>query len=179
MIAYAITDPTTLNFNHLTQDLERFSQKASMVVYRDKSSKAYEKYASVFLKEAKRFSFDKRLLHSDYLLAKSLHADGVHLRSAQLGDIAKAKALGLFVIISTHSLEEVIQAKQEGADMVTFSPIFSTPNKGKPVGVETLKKIVTHSDMDVIALGGILTSSQIEEVMEAGAKGFASIRYFA
>jgi len=179
MIAYAITDPTTLNFDHLTEDLERFCQKASMVVYRDKSTKAYAKYASVFLQEAKRFSFERVLLHSDYLLAKRLGANGVHLQSTQSKDITKAKALGLFVIISTHSLEEVLDAQKQGADMVTFSPIFFTPNKGTPVGVEALKEIVTHSDIDVIALGGILTDSQIDASLEAGAKGFASIRYFA
>ena len=38
MISYAITDPSTLDFNHLERDLQRFSQKAAMIVYRDKSN---------------------------------------------------------------------------------------------------------------------------------------------
>jgi len=176
MIAYAITDPKTLDFTTLQRDLEHFSKHASMIVYRDKATQNYEKNAIYFLSKAK--NFDAVLLHSDYLLAKKLGAKGVHLKSTQFEDIAKAKRLGLFVVISTHTQEEVAKAQALGADMVTFSPIFSTPNKGFPVGVDRLKHVVNSVSIPVIALGGIVTQNQIDACVKAGAKGFASIRYF-
>jgi len=176
MIAYAITDPKTLDFTTLQRDIDYFSKRASMIVYRDKASKIYEKNAIHFLSKAK--NFDKVLLHSDYLLAKKLGADGVHLQSTQFEDIAKAKDLNLFVVISTHTQEEVKKAEISGANMVTFSPVFSTPNKGLAVGLESLKRVVDSVTIPVIALGGILIQGQIDACMGVGAKGFASIRYF-
>ena len=181
MIAYAITDPSTLDFNALEQDLERFSQHASMIVYRDSHNPNYAEYARLFMASINdnENGFEKVLLHSDYLLSKALNADGIHLKSTQFSDIKKAKELDLFVVVSTHTLEEALEAETLGADMITISPIFDTPNKGIPMGVDVLKTIVSHIQIPVIALGGILTKNQIDTCENAGAKGFASIRYFA
>jgi len=177
MLAYAITDPTTLNFDRLKSDLEAFSCKTSMIVYRDKETNTYASNAKAFVTAAKHF--DRVLLHGDYLLAKECNADGVHLKSTQFDDIIKAKRLGLFVIVSTHSMDEAKDAEALGADMITFSPVFYTPNKGDAVGVDVLKEVVSSVSIPVLALGGILTQTQIDACAYVGAKGFASIRYFA
>jgi len=179
MIAYAISNPSTLNFQTLNSDLKRFAQKADMIVYRDKESDKYAENAKQFMVEVREHSFTKILLHSDYKLAHKLKADGVHLNSTQFSKIREATALGLFVVISTHSKEEALEAQKLGADMITFSPIFSTPNKGEPKGVEVLRELTSTLDIAVIALGGIVTQEQIELCEEAGAVGFGSIRYFA
>ncbi len=166
MIAYAITDNIS------------FSKKADMLVYRDKKTSNYASNAKRFLAHTQKQNFQKILLHRDYKLAYELKADGIHLTSTQFDDIEKAKALGLFVVISTHTLEEAQKAESLGADMVTFSPIFSTPNKGEPKGVEELKKVVEMLSIPVIALGGIISQEEIDLCEQSGAKGFASIRYF-
>jgi len=176
MLAYAITDPTTLNFDNLVEDLAYFSTKASMIVYRDKMTSEYVNNAKLFVMNAK--NFERVLLHGDYILAKKCDADGVHLKSTQFDDIVKAKALGLFVIASTHSKGEAKHAEELGADMVTFSPIYDTPNKGKAVGLDNLKEVVMYLGIPVLALGGILTQIEIDACATVGAKGFASIRYF-
>ena len=74
--------------------------------------------------------------------------------------------------------EEVLKAQKVGADYVTYSPIFTTPNKGKPKGIEDLKIILDKVDIKVFALGGIINKAQIEEIASTKAFGFASIRYF-
>jgi thiamine-phosphate pyrophosphorylase len=102
----------------------------------------------------------------------------VHLTSNQFSDIKKAKELGLFVVISTHSFSEIELAIKLGANAVTFSPIFPTPNKGEPKGVEALKEAVKKFDIKIIALGGIVSQKEIKEVKKANPWGFASIRYF-
>jgi len=63
--------------------------------------------------------------------------------------------------------------------MITFSPIFTTPNKGEPKGIEVLREVISSLEIAVIALGGIVEQEQIKLCEEAGAFGFASIRYFA
>lgn len=177
MISYAITDPSTLDLQHLERDLKRFAQKASMIVYRDKSDLSFTN-ASAFVKTARGFDFEKVLIHGDYRLAKRVEADGVHLSSTQLDEIPEAKADGLFVVVSTHTLEELQKAQSLGADMATFSPIFVTPDKGMPVGLEVLRSMTAEVVIPVLALGGILTQEQISACEKHGASGFASIRYF-
>ncbi|MBR2148512.1 MAG: thiamine phosphate synthase, partial [Campylobacter sp.] len=78
----------------------------------------------------------------------------------------------------THNIKEIELANQYGADFITFSPIFATPNKGEPKGLEALKEAVKISKAKVIALGGIVSKEHIDKVMSFGAVGFASIRYF-
>jgi len=179
MLSYAITDPSTLNFDFLERDLKHFRQKASMIVYRDKESSHYVKNAKQFIEAVKEMAFDKALLHSSVTLAHELGADGVHLKSTQFDEIEQAKALGLFVIISTHTLAEAKKAENLGADMLTYSPVFDTPNKGKAVGLDALKEVTDALYIPVIALGGILTDKQIDACQKSGAGGFASIRYFS
>jgi len=178
MLSYAITDPSTLNFSTLKQDVKYFFQKADMIVYRDKSSLNYASNAKDFLDECQKYNFKKILLHTDYELAHKLNADGVHLNSTQFNKIVLAKSLGLFVIMSIHTKEEALNAQNLGADMVTYSPIFTTPNKGEPKGVEELQKLTTLLNIPIIALGGIVTKEHIEQCKKSGASGFASIRYF-
>lgn len=178
MLSYAITDPSTLRFDTLKEDIRRFATKADMILYRDKQNPQYTKDAEIFVKTAKSCDFRKIVLHNDIALAKAMEVDGVHLSSDQIEKTPLAKAMGLFVIISTHTLEEARKAERMGADMITFSPVFATPGKGKPVGLERLEEVIRAVNIPVIALGGILTEEQITACEEAGAKGFASIRYF-
>ncbi len=147
-------------------------------LYRDKQNPHYNTQAEHFLDVCKNFYGLKAFLHQDYLLASKLGANGVHLTSQQFEEIADAKALGLEVIISTHTHDEVLRAQALGADYVTYSPIFTTPNKGEPKGVEDLAAVVDMAQVKIIALGGIIESKHIEAIKESGAFGFASIRYF-
>jgi thiamine-phosphate pyrophosphorylase len=178
MLAYAISDTTNLDFKNLEASLKKIASKASMIVYRDKNNPDYAKNAKLFLQTAKKYPFEKILLHSNYDLAFSHGADGAHLTSTQINDIPLAKEKGLFVIVSTHTLYEALKAQSLGADMITLSPIYHSPNKGKSIGIEKLKEIVSQVKIPVIALGGILADLQIKECKDAGAAGFASIRYF-
>ena len=150
----------------------------AFALYRDKETSEYSFHAENFVQMCKSIPNLKVFLHQDYLLADSLNASGVHLTSLQFDEIRKAKDLGLEVIISCHTKEDVDKAEELGADYVTYSPIFDTPNKGKPKGVENLKKLVDSTSLKVFALGGIITAQHVEAVEKSGAYGFASIRYF-
>ena len=147
-------------------------------LYRDKSNPNYDIQAAHFVEVCSQFENIKSFIHQDAKLAKALNATGVHLTSNQFDKIAQAKELGLEVIISTHTQEEVLKAKSLGADAVTYSPIFVSPGKGEPKGIDDLKRLLSQCDINIFALGGIITEEQIQEVQDANAYGFASIRYF-
>ena len=129
--------------------------------------------------EQEEKNIKKILLNGNYLIANKLKATGVHLTSTQFDDISKAKELGLYVIISCHTFEDIEKALENQADAVTYSPIFETPNKGTPKGIEALKEVVDkYPNINIIALGGIINDEQIKEMSKTKAYGIASIRYF-
>ncbi|ADN09394.1 thiamine phosphate synthase [Sulfurimonas autotrophica] len=147
-------------------------------LYRDKENKNYADEAQNFVQMCKPLKILKVFLHQDYELAAKLGAHGVHLTSKQFDEIPKAKELGLEVIISTHTHDEVHVAEAMGADYVTYSPVFASPDKGEPKGVEDLQSIVSMTDVKIFALGGIISQKEVDAVANTDAYGFASIRYF-
>ncbi len=105
-------------------------------------------------------------------------ADGVHLPEKSIPvEVIKHKFPDLIVGKSCHSPECVIKAEKDGADFVTFSPIFYSPGKGEPVGIEKLRELISRVSIPVYALGGI-TEDRIKEVLDTGVFGIAGIRLF-
>ncbi len=112
-------------------------------------------------------------------LADDIGADGVHLTesSAAVRKIRKQYP-GLMIGKSTHSFEGAKRAQHQGADFVTFSPVYDTPSKqqyGPPQGLEKLQQVYAGLDIPVLALGGI-DLSRITPVRQHGAFGVALIR---
>ncbi len=182
MKKYLITSP-----EHYTQEAKSFEailrktlseHTPEYAVYRDKQNPEYKELAKVFVRVCREFRGICCLLHSDVALACRLGADGVHLTSTQFEKVAHAKQSGLFVIVSTHTKEEIGHAIDAGADAITFSPIFPSPDKGEPKGVEALCGVVANTPIKVFALGGIVEPWHVEAIEQSGAYGFASIRYF-
>jgi len=152
--------------------------KPDYALYRDKENSNYDTNAKEFIAFCKQASSIKSFLHQKVNLAKDLGATGVHLTSLQFDSIEDAKSKGLEVIISTHTYEEVLQAEKLGADAVTYSPIFASPNKGKPKGLADLHKLLEQTNIKVFALGGIVSQDDIDKIKKSQSYGFASIRYF-
>jgi thiamine-phosphate pyrophosphorylase len=183
MIKYLITDP-----KYYTNNEKRFEeilinvldkQQIEIACFRDKESSNFEELAKVFIKICKEKNIKEILLNGNYLLAYELNATGVHLTSTQFDEIKKAKDLGLYVIISCHTFEDIQKAIENQANAVTYSPIFETPNKGLQKGIEVLKEAIDkYNNINIIALGGIINEKQIEQISKTKAYGIASIRYF-
>lgn len=181
--SYIITDPVffTNNPQIFETKLKKVltNHKIDIACFRDKSSDNIEELAKIFLEVCKKFHIEKILINTDISLAIKLNFDGVHLNSTQFQEIKKVKEKNLFTIISCHNFDELEIAENFNSDCVTYSPIFITPNKGQPKGIENLKKAIgKFPNLNIIALGGIITKEQIEQIKNTKAYGFASIRYF-
>lgn len=125
--------------------------------------------------------YGSRLLINDRIdVALAVGADGVHLghQSMSVQDARRAVESSSFLIgVSTHSLEEALHAQSDGADFITFGPVYSTPSKagfGKPVGTDKLKEAAEAVNIPIYALGGIRREN-IEGVLNAGVYGVAMI----
>jgi thiamine-phosphate pyrophosphorylase len=120
-----------------------------------------------------------RLLINDRLdVALAVEADGVHLGGHSLPVAVARKILGpdSLIGVSTHRCEEVAGAQRDGADFVTFGPVYFTPSKaayGEPVGLGHLHEACTVP-LPVFALGGV-TLERLPELLSAGSRRVALI----
>jgi thiamine-phosphate pyrophosphorylase len=123
--------------------------------------------------------YGARLLINDCIdVALASGADGVHLGGHSLPTATARRLLGQGALIgvSTHSEAEAAQAARDGADFVTFGPVYFTPSKasyGAPLGLERLAAAAA-SPLPVFALGGV-TPERCAEVLAKGAAGAALI----
>lgn len=121
----------------------------------------------------------KLLINDRADIALAARADGVHLTARSLdAEIIRRNFSPDFIVgVSTHTLEEAENARRQAADFVTFSPIFSTPGKGKSQGLENLRAVCERlKPFPVLALGGI-DADNYKTVLDNGARGFAAIRF--
>jgi len=108
-------------------------------------------------------------------VAVATGAGGVHLPAAGLS-ASDARALlgpGKLVGASCHSIDELRAAA--GADFAVFGPVWATPGKGPPLGIEALRAAAAAVALPVFALGGV-DAGNARAALDAGAAGVACIR---
>lgn len=134
------------------------------------------------LREATR-ALGAALVVNDRLdVALAIGADGVHLgrRSVSVEDARAVLPTGAWISASCHDLAGVVRAGEGGADAALLSPIFASPGKGRPLGVEALREARAALDARgsatmLVALGGV-TAENAASCIAAGAGAVAAIR---
>jgi thiamine-phosphate pyrophosphorylase len=107
-------------------------------------------------------------------------AAGVHLGQTDVPPKAAREILGpnRIIGISTHNLQQAMDADGQPVDYVALGPIFATTTKSNPdpvVGVELLRAASQILHRPLVAIGGI-TMRNIGDVLDAGAGSLAVIR---
>ena len=107
-------------------------------------------------------------------MAAEIGADAVHVGQdgGSLAEVRKVVGPGVLVGRSTHSLEQAIQARQEGADYIGFGPLFPTGTKpGRPsIGLDDIAAAQEAAgEMPLFCIGGI-NASTLPAVLQAGAR---------
>lgn len=125
------------------------------------------------------------MVNGNLEVAAACGARGVHLpeRSMPASMVRTARAVrdrlpaGALIARSTHSMEAAREAEAEGADFITFGPVYDTPSKaayGPAQGLRALSDAVRAVKIPVFALGGV-TPGRTGQCLEAGAFGVAAI----
>lgn len=124
--------------------------------------------------------YSAKLIINDRVdVAYAVGADGVHLGRTSIPPAAARKIVGdkMLIGVSTHSIEEARTAAADGADFITFGPVYETPSKmqyGAPLGLDALRIVVREIDIPVYGIGGI-SAKLIPQVLETKAAGVAMI----
>jgi len=119
------------------------------------------------------------LFINDHLdIAMAVEADGVHLGQDDL-PVAAARRIApeLLIGASTQSLEEALQAQDDGADYVNIGPIFPTKTKEgieHYLGPEAISVIGPEIRIPFTVMGGI-NESNIDQVLVKGARRVAVV----
>ena len=105
-------------------------------------------------------------------------ADGVHLGQDDLPARAARSLLrpGMILGVSTHSVAQAHQARDDGADYVALGSMFATATKPdfELVGPDLVRKLRPDIRVPLVGIGGI-TADNVGDVMRAGADGVAVI----
>jgi len=118
------------------------------------------------------------IVNDDVDIAMILDSDGVHLGQEDIPiryarPLMKDKIIG----ISTHSLDQVNEAVEGGADYIGVGPIFETTTKEdreELVGTDLLLKTRDICPIPYVAIGGI-GKDNIEYLLKAGCNRAAII----
>ena len=119
----------------------------------------------------------KLFINTSRYVAREVGAAGVHLpaNAESVETIKAGTGDNLYVGCSVHGLDAAQKRKTEGADFVTYSPIYRTASKpgyGPAVGIARLSEVAETVKLPVFALGGI-TPARVAECLAAGAFGVA------
>lgn len=114
--------------------------------------------------------------HVDIALAAD--ADGVHLGQSDLPLIAARRiAPQLLLGISTHSMDQALDAQRDGADYVNIGPIFPTSTKDgvlRVLGLEAISTIGPALKIPFTVMGGI-NETNLKQVLHHGARRVAMV----
>jgi thiamine-phosphate pyrophosphorylase len=126
--------------------------------------------------------YNALLLINDRIdIALAVKADGVHLGGHSLpAQIVRSLCADDFLIgVSTHASVEIENARLQGADFVTFGPIFYTASKakmGSPIGSKALMNLADRP-FPIYPLGGI-NDLNLPQLIAVGADRIAAISAF-
>ena len=175
---YAIADAAFGDPIQLAEAL--FQGGARLIQIRNKKASARE-----LLKQVERIlalaPADAQILVNDRIdVALIADAAGVHLGQTDLAAAAARQILGpgRIVGISSHNLEQALDADRLPVDYIAVGPIFPTTTKENAdpvIGLERLAAVCKTIHKPVVAIGGIKLENA-REVLNAGASSIAVIR---
>ncbi|MBM4140011.1 MAG: thiamine phosphate synthase [Nitrospira sp.] len=172
-----ITDCKASKLSYEDMTLKVLRSGVRWVQYREKGKSRREVYEEADRLRKLTQDFNAVLIVNDHAdIAMCVNAEGVHLGQEDLPLREARKIMGKnrIVGISTHSLEQAIEAEKGGADYIGFGPVFHTITKdaGRPKGVSILREVKKQVNIPVIAIGGI-NLENIQLVLDAGADAVA------
>lgn len=115
-------------------------------------------------------------------LALAVDADGVHLGQDDM-PVAAARAVArscgkdLIIGLSTHSVDQALQARRENPDYMAIGPLFATTTKPdySEIGLTTAHQVVTHvTDIPVFGIGGV-NLNRLSEILYHGIRRVAVV----
>lgn len=180
ILLYAVTDRSWLNGHTLEEQVEQaLKGGVSLVQLREKKLDWKQFYTqAVRMKELCARYQVPLIINDNVEIAIASGADGVHVGQGDM-QVQEARArLGPDKIIgvSARTVEQALQAQEEGADYLGVGAVFGTSSKedAQKISIRTLQKICSAVDIPVAAIGGI-NKENARQLSGSGISGIAVI----
>jgi thiamine-phosphate pyrophosphorylase len=178
---YLVTD-RELAGERSTHDIVKAAIKGGVtcVQLREKSSTTLEFIEQALsIRELLRKNNIPLIINDRLDVAQAVHADGVHLGTADMPLEMARSIVGNSMIIgaSAESIADAIKAEKDGADYIAVSPIYETPTKVytfSPLGLKGLREIRGAVKTPLVGIGG-LNKGNSGEIIRNGADGIAVV----
>lgn len=182
---YAITTEPVNGYDFQSMVEAAVKGGADIIQYRDNTSRD-DKHKLEIIRKLKIITqkYGKILIVNNRIdLAILCGADGVHLGQDDV-PIAEARKIcskcdkpDFIIGISTHSMEQALQAEKNGADYVGIGPLFATPTKPtyQPIGAELAAAVQQTLKIPAFAIGNI-NFENIDFLLQLGINKIAVVR---
>lgn len=180
MLLYAVTDSAWVGRQSLAQQVESaLKGGVTCVQLREKSLNEAD-----FLKEAleikalcKQYGVPF-FINDNVDVAIRCGADGIHVgqEDTQAAQVRKLVGEHMMIGVSVHSVEEALQAVENGADCLGVGAMFPTATKpeASAVPLDVLRDICQAVSVPVVAIGGI-GKANLPQLSETGVDGVALV----
>ncbi len=180
MLLYAVTDQAWVGTLSLYQQVElALKNGATCVQLREKdlSENMFLAEATELAKLCKEYGVPF-IVNDNVEIAIKSGADGIHVGQEDMlaADVRARVGDDMIVGVSTHTVEEALEAVKNGADYLGLGAVFSTSTKSDVdrMPFETLRAICAAVDVPTVAIGGI-SRDNILELSGSGVDGVAVV----
>lgn len=160
------------------EEIIRTMPTGSAVILRDYRAKNRQSLAVKYSTLCKTRSV-KFFVGGDSEIASTVEADGLHLPEFAKASFQRKNWTGP-ISASCHSLNDLIDAHNLGADIGFLSPVFATKSHTAAItlGAQQFHEIASQSPIPVLALGGI-DAGNARKLSNRNVVGFGAIGAFA
>ena len=177
---YAVTDRSWVGIQTLLEQIESSLLGGTTLVQlreKDLSDCEFIQEAISVKRLCERFGVPL-LINDNVNVALRSGADGVHLGQDDLPLQEARKMLGpnKIIGISTHTVEEAMEAEQGGADYVGVGSVFATQTKldANVLSIDYIREICQAVNIPVVAIGGI-KEENMDVLRNTGVAGIAVV----
>jgi len=173
---YLVTDSGRYSHYKIANDAYHAGCDIIQLRYKGYSSHEFFEIATkirkMMVKEADIFIVNDR---AD--IAKAVEADCLHIGDDDIPfEFAKLICgVSIKIGLSTHNLDEAVQAEEMGVDYIGLGPIFFTKTKllkHNPIGLDEIRKVRKLVNIPIVAISGI-NKLNARSVLDAGADAVA------
>ena len=177
---YLVTDSDILKERNFYECIEEALRGGvTMLQLREKNASGKEFLEKAIKLRKMTHKYNVKFIINDRVdIAILCHADGVHVGQSDIPahKVREIMGEGKIVGVSARTLEEALEAKNNGADYLGVGAMFSTNTKldAKSVSKDTLKIIKEEVGLPIVAIGG-LSLNNIDELLDIKLEGYAVV----
>ncbi len=180
MLLYAVTDRAWVENQTLYEQVECALKGGVTCLQLREKDLDFES----FLEEALKIkSLCKKynvpfIINDNVEIAIKCNSDGIHIgqHDMSLKDVRKMVGDDMIIGVSAQTVEQALEAQENGADYLGVGAVFSTSTKldADDVSYDTLKDICKRTSIPVVAIGGI-NKDNILKLAKSGVDGVALV----